>query len=264
MLFIPLGLAVAAVILFFVSRGQGKKAFDIASAETSTAASLATEASDVAAEIGAGSFTKVAELKGVVECDPPLLAEMSGTACAWYRSTVVREYEESYTERDSDGDTRSGTRRGSETVSTNERRTRFMVRDATGAVEVDPEGAPVDGAQVLSRFERGDTGPSLSIGSLRLTLGAIGSGRRTVGYTIEEWALPVGARVYVLGEAKDDGGSLRVAKPSTKGGRFIISTKSEEQILEAAKKGSSALAIAAAVLGAGAVVVLVLMLSGIL
>ncbi|MBU0928345.1 MAG: E3 ubiquitin ligase family protein [Spirochaetes bacterium] len=264
MIFLPIGLAAVAAILFFIGRSQGKKALDIASTETSTAASLATEASDVAAEIGAGSFAKAAEIKGEVECDSPLEAEMSGIPCVWYRSTVVREYEESYTERDSNGNTRSGTRRGSETVSANERRERFMVRDATGAVEVDPEGAPMDGERVLSRFEQGDRGPALSIGGFRLALGAVGGGRRTIGYKLEEWALPVGARVYVLGEAKDEGGSLRVAKPSAKGGRFIITVKSEEQVLQAAKSGSAALRVAAAALGAAALAVLALMLAGIL
>lgn len=264
MIFIPIGLAAIALILFFSGRSQGKKALDIASTETATAAGMAQEAADVAREIGAGSFTKVAEVKGTVECGSPLKAEMSGVACVWYRSTVVREYEESYTERDSDGRTKSGTRRGSETVSTNERRTRFMVRDATGATEVDPEGGPIDGERVLSKFEQGEVGPALSIGGFRLSLGAIGGGRRTLGYKLEEWALPLGARVYVLGEARDEGGALRIAKPSAKGGRFIITMKSEEQLLSSAKTGSKVLNIIAAVLATGSIVTLVLVVLGVI
>jgi hypothetical protein len=264
MIFLPIALAAAAVALFFIGRSQGKKALDMASTETSTAASLALEAADVAKEIGAGSFTKVAELKGLVECASPLSAEMSGTECVWYRSTVVREYEESYSERQSDGTTKSGTRRGSETVSTNERRVPFMLRDDTGAIEVDPEGAPIDGERVLSKFEQGDRGPSLTIGGFRLALGALGQGRRTIGYKIEEWALVLGARVYLLGEARDDGGRLRIAKPAAKGGRFILSVKSEEQLLKSAKTGSSVLGVLAGALAAGAAVTLVLVIMGIM
>jgi hypothetical protein len=264
MIFIPIGLAAVALILFFSGRSQGKKALDIASTETSTAAGMAQEAADVAREIGAGSFTKVAEVKGTVECSAPLMAEMSGIDCVWYRSTVVREYEESYTESDSEGRTKTGTRRGSETVSTNERRIRFMVRDATGTTEVDPDGGPIDGERVLSRFEQGEVGPALSIGGFSLSLSAIGGGRRTLGYKIEEWALPLGARVYVLGEAKDEDGALRIAKPAAKGGRFIITMKSEEQLLSSAKTGSKVLNIIAAVLVAGAVVTLALVVLGII
>jgi len=264
MIFIPIGLVAVSVVLFLIGRSQGNKALDIQSTETSTAAGLATEASDVAREIGAGSFTKVTEIKGLVECPSPLTSEMSGTACVWYRSTVTREYEESYTERDSDGKTRSGTRRGTETVSKNERRTPFLVRDETGAVEVEPDGAPVEGVKVLSKFEQGDRGSTLSIGSFRLSLGAIGGGRRTIGYKLEELALPVGARVYVLGEARDDGGRLRVARPAAKGGRFIITVKSEEQLVESARTGSRVTTVISAVCAVAAIVLFVLALTGVL
>lgn len=264
MLFIPVGLVAVSVILFFIGRSQGNKALDIQSTETSTAAGLATEASEVAREIGPGSFTKVAELKGTVECSSPLIAEMSGTSCVWYRSTVTREYEEPYTDRDSDGKSRSGTRRGSENVSTNERRTPFTVRDESGAVEVEPDGAPVEGVKVLSRFEQGDRGSTISVGGFKLSLGAMGGGRRTIGYKLEELALPVGARVYVLGEARDDGGRLRVAKPAAKGGRFMITVKSEEQLVKSAKTGSKVLTVISAVCAVAAIVVFVLVLTGVL
>lgn len=264
MIFIPLGLAAAAVALFFIGRSQAAKASDIASTETSLATDVAREADDVAKEIGAGSYAKVAEIKGVVECGAPLASEMAGVPCVWYSSTVTREYEERYTERDSDGKTRTGTRRGSEQVSRSERRVPFMVRDQSGAIEVDPEGAPMDGQKVLSRFEPGDRGPSISIGSFSVSLGALAGGRRTIGYRLEERAMPIGARVYVLGEAKDEGGRLRVAKPSAKGGRFIISGKSEEELLKSAKTGSSVLFALAAALAAGTVATLALVLTGVI
>lgn len=260
MIFIPIGLAAVAVILFFVGRSKGSKALEMQSTETSTAAALATSAADVAKELGAGSFSQVAEIKGTVECATPLTSELSGTACVWFRSTVTREYEEQHTERDSEGHTRTVTRRGSENVSTNERRTRFEVRDATGVTTVDPEGAKLDGERILQRFEQGDRGPALSIGSLRIPLAALGLGRRTLGYKLEEWAIPVGRNIYVLGEARDSGGSLVVAKPAAKGGRFIVSLKSEEELVKSAKTGSSVLTIIAGVCAAGAAVLLVLVI----
>lgn len=264
MIFIPAGLAALAVLFFFLGRGQGRKAYDMQTTETSSAADLVRLASDIAKEIGAGSLAQAAELKGAIECDAPLSAEMSGTGCVWYRSVVTREYEEPYTEQDSDGKTRSGTRRGSETVSSNERRVSFRVRDATGACEVDPEGAAMDGERVLSRFERGDQGPSLSFGGLTVRLGGIGPGRRTIGYRLEEWAVPTGRTVYVLGEARDDGGRLRVAKPSAKGGRFLVSLKTEEELVRAAKSGSTTLTVLAGLFAAAAVAVLVLVLTGVI
>jgi hypothetical protein len=264
MVFIPVGLAAIAVLFFFLSRGQGKKALDMQAIETSTSADLARLAADIAAEIGPGSLNQAAEVKGLVECSSPLKAEMSGTDCVWYRSIVTREYEESYTEKDSKGNTRNGTRRGSETVSTNERRLPFLVRDDAGTMEVDPEGATMDGERVLSKFEQGERGANIHIGSFSMNIGAIGSGRRTLGYKLEEWAIPTGRNIYVLGEAKDDGGRLRIGKPGSKGGRFLISLKSEEELVKAAQKGSMILKILSAVFGIAAVVVLVLVLTGVI
>lgn len=264
MIFIPVGLAAIAVLFYFLGRGQGKKALDMQAIETSTSADLARLAADIAAEIGAGSLNQPAEIKGATECQSPLTAEMSGTDCIWYRSTVTREYEESYTEKDTNGNTRNATRRGSEILSSNERRLPFMVRDSTGAIEVDPEGATMDGEQVLSRFEQGERSAGINIGGFSISLGALASGRRTIGYKLEEWAIPTGRNIYVLGEARDDGGRLRIGKPGTKDGRFLISLKSEEQLVKAAKTGSKVLGVLSAVSGVAAVVVLVLMLTGII
>lgn len=262
MIFIPIALAAVSAILFLIGRGKGNKALDIASTETTMAEELIDLAAQVGKEIGPGSFTRPAELKGTVECDQPLRSEMSGTSCAWYRSTVTREYEETYTERDSDGRSRTATRRGSETVSSNERRVPFFVRDPSGRMEVDPEGAALDGERVVSRFEQGERGTSISFGGFTVSLGGIGQGRRTVGYKLEEWVLALGKTVYVLGEARDDGGRLRVAKPGKKGGRFIISLKTEEQLLKSAKTGARVLFAISAVLLAGAAAVGALMALG--
>lgn len=258
MVFVALGLGGLAVLLAFLAKKQGGKAYAMQLTETVAAAELARQADEIVKEIGGGSFSKPAELKGTVECAAPLTAEMSGSPCVWYRSVVTRDYEESYAERDADGKTRTGTRRGSEQLSSNERRVAFYLRDESGATLVEPEGASIDGERVLSRYEQNFSGPSIQLGAFRLKIGPLGGGRRTLGFKLEEWALPVGARVYVLGEARDDEGRLRVAKPGTKSLPFIISRRSEEELVKAAKGGSLALTIAAAVVALGAVAVAVL------
>jgi len=56
----------------------------------------------------------------------------------------------------------------------------------------------------------------------------------------------------VLGEARDDGGQLRIAKPTEKGARFFISVKSEEALIGSARKGEMILSILSGVFMAGA------------
>ena len=81
--------------------------------------------------------------------------------------------------------------------------------------------------------------------------------RRTLGYRFEESAVPVGRDVYVLGEAVDSEGRLRVRKPEKKGASFIVSLKSEEQMAAGAQSSAKGLAIASVVAAVAGIAVLV-------
>jgi hypothetical protein len=241
-------LAAAAVGLFLGSGAARRRVYAMKSTETSTAADLRALADSVAKEIGAGSFNQVTEVKGVVECDAPLAGELSGAACVHYAMSVVREWEETAWRTDSKGNRTQETRKGSDTVASNTRSVRFRVRDITGAIDVDPAGAKIDGEKVVSQFQPGEpSGGSISFGGFRLGLpGFGGGGRRTVGYRYEETVLRVGATVYVLGEAVDAGGTLCVRKPAKKDTRFLVSTQSEEDLVRRAGSSATGLSIAAA------------------
>ncbi len=253
MLFIGIIVAGIGVVLFFMGKSSAGKADEMAGTETSTAASLVQIASDVAKEIGAGSFSQTAEVKGTIDCPSPLQAEMSGTPCVYYACTVTREYEESYYENDSDGHRQLKTRRGSDVMQSNVRSTPFKLVDATGSVEIDPEGATVTGQRTFSQYQQGEGGGTVTFGRFSVNLAGMlggGGGRRTLGYKYEETSIPLDATLYVLGEANDAGGRLKVGKPSKKGARFIVSTKSEEQLVAEARKSSRFKTIAAYVVAA--------------
>lgn len=256
-------LAAGAVALAIAGVLQRAKARDIIATETSTAGVLLTEATDVAKEIGAGAFSRQVELKGQVESASPLTSEIGGEACVYYKSVVSREYEERYEERDSEGRYHTRTRRGSEEVSHNERMAPFMLRDESGAVEVDPSGAKIEAVKSLSRFEQGSQ-PAAGLGSLLLNIAAEGlGGRRTLGYRLEEWTIPVGQRLYALGEVSDSDGKLRLHKPREKGKRYYLSVRSEEELVKSARTTFLVTTIIGAVLGVGALALLVLLLLGV-
>jgi len=176
-------LAVTAVGLFLGSGAARRRVYAMKSTDTSTAADLRALADSVAKEIGAGSFNQVTEVKGAVECDAPLTGELSGAACVHYAMSVVREWEETAWKTDSRGNRTQETHKGSDTVASNTRSVRFRVRDATGAVDVDPAGAKIEGEKAVSQFQPGEpTGGSISFGGFRIGLpGFGGGGRRTIG-----------------------------------------------------------------------------------
>ncbi len=254
-------LVVAAIGMLLGSRAKKRRLLEIKSVQTSTAAELTDLASSVAKEIGAGSFNQVAEVKGTVECAEPLVSELSQTRCVRYSMSVTREYEERSWQTDSNGNRVQRTERKSEQVASNTRAVPFLVRDATGAIAVEPDGASFVDEKVFSQFQQGEL-PSagIQLGAFRFGGGAVpmlGGDRHTIGYRFEEQAIPVGRAIYVLGEAVDAEGRLRIRKPTAKGSSFIVSLKSEEQLASSAASTARGLAIGAAiaaVLGAAGVI----------
>src|SRR5918912_1256061 len=146
LLFAVIFLVAGVALLYFRSRNK-QKATLMGQTETSSA-------SDVS---GLAPGTLV-EVKGTLRCEEPLLSEMAKTSCAYYLSTVTREYLES----DYGDDDDVGSDRRSETLSQNEQVAPFAVEDATGSVAVAAEGAEVDAKQVVNRFERDASGLSIA------------------------------------------------------------------------------------------------------
>lgn len=207
--------------------------FQIKLAETRSVKEIMETVAAVAGDIGPGSYNETLEVKGLVKCSSPLQSELKNEACAHYRMSVVREYEETRREWD-EAQQREVVRtsRGSETVASNSRSAEFTVDDGSGQITILASGAEIDGVQVLDEF-RPHTGGGLHLqyGGFRLSLGSDMRDRRTLGFRYEEWILPLNARVYVLGEVRDNDGLVAVRQPENAEKRFLISVKSEEQLV---------------------------------
>lgn len=228
---------IGAGVTFFMGRGEKAKSTAMAVADTHTAQELNEIHSRVVGTLDADALAEQCEITGVIECDTPLTAPLSKKTCVAYNHTISREYEEEVTETDSDGKRKTSTRRGSETVESNNRRVKFWVRDSSGQTLVDPEGAAIDLRNSGERFETADDDER---GSKR---------RRTLGYRTTESILSVGSPVYVLGCAVDfQGQPMMSHHPRDKTQKFIISWKSEQELVGAAESGSRNLQITTYVL----------------
>src|SRR5919112_150242 len=208
--FAILFLVAGGVLLYFRNRTKQKSAI-MGQTETSNA-------SDVAG-IAPGTLV---EVKGTLRCDEPLTSEMAEKTCAYYSSTVTREYlRPDYDDDDID----AGSDRRSEIIAENVQFAPFMVEDDSGFVGVHAEGAEVDARQVMNRFDRntGNEG-SFSLGGVSVNLGG---GERTIGYRYTENILPVDESVYVLGAVRE-GGTIGAPRSGEKGNRFVVSQRSEE------------------------------------
>ncbi|GAU69743.1 hypothetical protein SSP35_14_00770 [Streptomyces sp. NBRC 110611] len=179
---------------------------------------------------GGGHFRYCCEVVGQARPHKSgvLRSELEGLDCVWHKHKITRRYKETY--RDSNGNRKRRTR--TEVLSEHSSSTAFFVEDATGKMVIRPGEHGVVGAEkVLDRFDphTGGSGSRLTIGPLNLNLGG---GDGTIGFRREEWVVRPGSRFYVHGEATDSDGRLVLGAPE-EGGVFIMSVKSEQELLRA-------------------------------
>lgn len=231
--------AVAAVVAgFFLWQAQqakGRKARLLAVETTSTGQLKALV--DAAAEAaGPGAFAQPVELAGTAVAGPGglLTSELSETPCVWHQHKVTHKYRERYKDRNGNRKTRTK----EEVVTDHRSEVPFLLRDADGEIVVVPTRNVQGGRKVVSRFEDDDGDEprtELKIGSFSLNL-PTSRGDETIGYEYEEWVLLPDAKIFVQGEASDDGGQLEVREPRGKA-TLLISTRSEAALLDSAEKG---------------------------
>ena len=234
MLIAGIVLLVAAVGLIVAHVMARRRTGYLLAAHDRTAQSLIDTAATVASEVGAGGFTEFVTLQGRPEVGQPLISPLAEQPCLYYRMTIRREYEEEYEERDSEGRTHQRTRRGSDTMSTEEQHLDFMLA-GDGAMPVRLDGADFDGlVETMDRFvPGGGLGASITVGRFQMTVSHAGMGRRTLGFKYHEEILPMGRPLTVIGQASDAPGVLSMGRG---GLAFIVSLRTKREMLGSAKK----------------------------
>src|SRR3712207_4184077 len=211
LLFAVIFLVAGGVLLYFRNRTRQKSAL-MSQTETSGAS-----------EVGGLAPGTLVEVKGTLRCEEPLTSEMAEKTCAYYSSTVTREY----LRPDHDDDNDVGSDRRTEVMAQNAQFAPFVVEDEGGSVAVDAEDAEVDAKQVMNRFDRntGNEG-TFSLGGVSINLSG---GERTIGYRYTESILPVDESVYVLGTVQE-GGGIGAPQSGEEGHRFVVSHRTEEAL----------------------------------
>jgi hypothetical protein len=268
MMFIIIGLVLIGISvgLWFYRKSQMEKSFNIRYQETTTAKNIWENYEDIVKAVGNGNYTEIVEVKGIGTIDRPLIGEYSEKPVLYYRTSLVHEYEVQEQQRDSEGRTRWVTVRKSETISTNEQGVPFYLDDNSGKkIMVNLNGAEKITQKTADRFEREfsqnylnqNRNTSWGLQLINFLSNTNVGGSRTIGYRFVEEAIPVNARLYVYGEASDRDGELMIVKPKDSKQNFIVSVKSEEELIkdaDSAAKGSLIGLIVCAVLGVASII----------
>ncbi len=244
MLIFGLLLIAGGVVLHFFSQSQKEKASKLKAGQATTVADIVDTYNQVADGLIKGNYAGIAvKVSGTGETASPLTAEHTGSKALYYKAEVRREYEVDVETRDSNGNLRRSVEKRSETISHTERHVPFYLADGSGKkVLVNMEGAETVAEQSLDRF---DPNPPT---------GYSGAARsRTLGYRYIEHLIPNGAKLYIVGAVSDKRGELSIVKPTEKGDLFVVSMKSEDELVSSAESAamwSRVAAAASAIIGA--------------
>lgn len=247
-------LLIVSAISYFISRDQKSRSFSLKSARAAVVGDLHHLSQEIAQEIGAGNWQDYVRLWGEIQSDQPLESPLNQSPCVYYTMTVTQEYEETVTEKDSEGNTKQSTRRSSETVSRNQQSIPFQLCDASGVITVDPDQADIETVKVLDEFRPdNDVAGKISFGSFSFSIGHARSTprRRILGYRFTESILPVDREALVVGMVTDSTGKLAIRKPLDDK-RYMIALKPYEAMTKAADNNAKTafyVAIATVILG---------------
>lgn len=172
-----------------------------------------------------GVFIGLNELKGNVVLTDHLISYLTDTPCCWYKYKIEEHYIRTRTTTDSEGNTKTETYSGWETVDSGGSRVPFQLKDDTGSIRVDPARAEIDGDKSLdisasrSHDIYYDKGPGSSISG--------STGERRFNETI----LARDEDVYILGSARirKEVAEYEIAFDKHDD-LYMISTRKEEEI----------------------------------
>ncbi|MEZ0373552.1 MAG: GIDE domain-containing protein [Candidatus Sericytochromatia bacterium] len=258
MLIIALILLAVAIGCFVAHINAKNKVGEILYVPSSRIGDISERAAAVADVLGKGYSSDYTEIKGKMEAPEVLTSPLGEAECVYYTSSIDREWEEEEYYTDDEGNEKTRINSGRDQIYSDNGWVRFQVDDGSGKIWIDPEHADIDLSTSVDRYEPEQSirvaKGVLRLGDLRLDVRSPSlPGQRWIkGYHFHEQIFEPSGELYLLGTVVDREGDLTLVKPAEKGQRYVISHKSEEQLVEEITNSSKWLlwgSIASAVLG---------------
>jgi hypothetical protein len=189
------------------------------------------------------NYRELVEVKGTAGCDNPPSTPYSQKKVAFYVAETYKVSEETREERDNQGHVHTRTVKHEDKLSEEESGEPLLLNDDNGdriVIETNGVSSKLDLQKTLDRFQNADGyNPNMYRNPhrhFREFNPGFGAGYRLLGYKQVEKTFPLNARLYVLGEAYMEGGQIIVGQPRDKSKPFIVTTKSEEELVNSKEK----------------------------
>ena len=255
-------------LAWFLRRKTGDALLDIQATQTSTIADVKESMADMASI--SDSYREYVELKGTVKSKNPQKAPFSQKDAAFYRAVTYRVYEEEEVSTDSEGKTTRRLVKKEDKISEEESGEELILTDANGdTINMETVGvsSAFDLVETVDRFEPVNSYNANNFYQnprrrfTNFDNGFFGGGARMLGYRMVEYAFLTGQKLYLLGDAYMNAGQLTFGKPTEKGKQYIVTAKSEEQLVSSKQSSQKGQLIGGIVCG---VIGLILVIKGII
>lgn len=235
---LPILLIVGGLAAIFYFRPKTKSNItEIKFMKTKTISELKDMFSQMDSNGLGNDYREFVELKGTVVSDTLADTPFSNRKVAYCTSKVmqVTEIREQY--RDNNGNMRTRVTKHENTISNEKSSQDISMKDSSTdesvVLEINGTGCKLDIPKTFDRFE-----PKNNLGSYSFfrsfSMGRFGAD--TLGFRMTEETIDANQNLYVIGEAFRVGDKLHIGKPQDGKKPFIVTTKSEEDLVNSSNQ----------------------------
>lgn len=230
---IPLLLVGGGLVAIFYIRPKTKNnVTEIKYMQTKTIAELNDMFKQMDSNGLGNDYREYVELKGTIKSDDLIDTPFSNRKVAYCESTLsqVTESREQY--RDSNGHMQTRVTKHENTISNEKSSQEISMNDNSSqepvVLEINGTGCKLDIPKTFDRFE-----PKGNLGNYRYFNSFSWSrfGAETLGFKMTEKTINANQSLYVIGEAFRVGNQIHIGKPQDNKKPFIVTTKSEEDLV---------------------------------
>lgn len=207
--------------------------------ETSTIDELETMFAQMD-ESGLGSdYRQYVELKGPAFVNQPVTTPFSNQSVAYCESRLQQVTEEKERYRDSKGNYHDRINKREHTISNEKSGEAIYLRDSASGTQIlldlSASGCKLDIPTTYDRFE-----PKNNLHNHRFfhSFSYNSNDASTLGFRMNEKTIKVNQMLYVIGEAFKTGDQIMIGRPMDSKKPFIISTKSEDDLVNHGKRNA--------------------------
>ena len=182
-------------------------------------------------------YREFVELKGIVVSDELVETPFSNKKVAYCASKVMQVIQEKEQYRDNEGNLKTRVNKRENTISNEKSSQDISLKDSSTeesvVLEINGTGCNLDIPRTFDRFE-----PKANLGSYSFfrTFSLNAYGAETLGFRMVEETINANQNLYVIGEAFRVGDKLHIGKPQDSKKPFIVTTKSEEDLVNSSNQ----------------------------